>query len=154
MNYPTVLVSGLHTDIIYNIEKICRTIHFISFCIICSPCSSFGRVLDRCRTTLSSSMTFGGNFLSESKVALPFLSSAFLNVFRSLWPSCCPSKTSVSVSSRQLKLRCFLVRLRGFSSLRPMRCAATEALSLRPPSPDSWSYFSLSRSLSSSALTL
>lgn len=126
----------------------------MSFCRICSPCNSFGRVLDRCRTTLSSSMTFEGNLLSGSKGALPFLSSAFPEFFKPLRHLCCPRKTSASVSSRQLKLRCFLARLRSLSSLCSRQWATMEALSFQVPSPGSWSPFSLSRSFSSSALAL
>lgn len=116
---------------------ICNISHFISFCTTCSPCNSFGRGLDRCRTTLSSSMTLDGNLLLVSKVALPFLSSVFLNVFSPLWPFGCPWRTSASVSSRQLKLRCFLVRLRSLSSLCSRHWATREALPFKVLSPGS-----------------
>lgn len=147
------LVSGLQTHTVYNIKNKLRN-YFISFCKICSSSKSFGRVLVRCSTTLSSSITLDGNLLSESKAALPFLSSVFLNVLRPLWLFCGPWRTSASVSSRQLKLRCFLVRVRSFSSLCSRHWATMEALSFKLLSPNSWSRFSLSRSFSSSALAL
>lgn len=129
-------------------------IYFISFCNVCSSCNSLGRVLDLWRTTLSSSMTFDGSLWSGSNVVLLFLSSVFFSVFGPLKPLGRLCGTSASVSSKQLKLRCFLARFRSLSSLCSKQWAMMEALSFKLESMKSRSCFSPSRSLSSSALAL
>lgn len=126
----------------------------IYFCNVCSSCNSLGRVLDLWRTTLSSSMTFDGSLWSWSKVVLLFLSSVFFGVFGPLKPFGRLCGISASVSSKQLKLRCFLARFLSLSSLCSKQWAMMEALSFKLGSMQSRSCFSQSLSLSSSALAL